>query len=166
MRAVDGTAISRDRCCHPPPTGLVFRRLARLWGVIRDLCRKPQIRGNLPAMPTTAHFRSTPQTWNIRLQLRQGNRYPILTSLNGTYVDAPHSHVNGGGPGINEKVSPDLFARYGMPQVRQTASLRLSTAFSITLTVVPQPAHSKSIFMDSIEEKSLLTSGPRSASVF
>src|ERR1035441_5884204 len=24
----------RDRCCHPPPTGLVFRSLARLSGVI------------------------------------------------------------------------------------------------------------------------------------
>src|ERR1017187_2718520 len=53
-----------------------------------------------------------------------------------------------------------------MPQVRQTASRVLSTAISITFTVVPQPAHSKSILMDSMEEKSLLTSGPTSASVF
>src|ERR1035441_10456562 len=33
-----------------------------------------------------------------------------ILKWNVSKVDAPHSHVNGGGPGMNEKLSPDFFA--------------------------------------------------------
>jgi hypothetical protein len=51
-------------------------------------------------------------------------------------------------------------------EVRQTASRLLSTAFSITFTGVPQPAHVKVMFMDSIAEKEFSTRGASSVSVF
>jgi hypothetical protein len=66
--------------------------------------------------------------------------------------------VDGGGPGYKEKLPSDF--RLGR------AFRILSTAFSITFTGTPQPAHVIVMFMYSIAEKEFFTRGASSMSVF